>query len=161
MGTTMQLRFPASLLLLGLSLNGWALDTRQVDAQSRLRPSAEQVRLLRQHPGFTTEPFVIMNLLEFRGEVGREIYFGEYAAPALELISAAGGELVWAGAVQQALASGEANEWDYVVLVRWPSRKAFLEVAESPAYAPLAQARERGLARTTMLVMAEPSPPQP
>jgi uncharacterized protein (DUF1330 family) len=153
----------ALLLLLCLSLGGCSLgQPRSQDAQATsLRPSAEQVRLLRQHPGFATQPFVMMNLLKFRGEAARDLYFREYAAPALELIGAGGGELVWAGAVEQAFVSGGTEQWDYLVLVRWPSRKAFLDMLESPAYARLTEPRERGLAETTVLVVAEARPVPP
>lgn len=153
----------ALLVLLGIPLGGGSLGlSRSQDVPAGgLRPSAEQVRLLRQHPGFATQPFVMMNLLKFRSEAGRELYFREYAAPALQLIRAGGGELVWAGAVEQSFVGGGPEQWEYVVLVRWPSRKAFLDMLESPSYAKLTGPRERGLAATTVLVVTEASPAPP
>lgn len=151
----------ALLLLLCLSLGGCSLSQPpSQDARASLGPLAREVRLLRQHPRFATQPFVMMNLLKFRSEAARDLYFREYAAPALELIGAGGGELVWSGAVEQAFIGG-TEQWDYLVLVRWPSRKAFLDMLESPAYARLTEPRERGLAATTMLVVAEARPVPP
>ena len=153
-------RFPLTISLAAvLTLSGctsMSLPPEQID------PSPEQLRHLRQHPGFATEPFVMLNLLQFRDDSGREIYFRDYARPAMSLIGAGGGELIWAGAVHHPFVAGPADNWDSVALVRWPSRRSFLETVGSPAYAKLAEARHRALLRTVMLVVEPPpalSPP--
>jgi uncharacterized protein (TIGR02246 family) len=117
-----------------------------------LVPTPAQVASLRTHPGYATEPFVVTNLLAFNDVRGRQLYFGEYAPRALELIRSHGGEIVWAGEVDEVFAATAWESWDDMILVRWPSRRAFVEAFESSEYASLQSARESGLARTVMLL---------
>ena len=77
-------------------------------------------------------PVVMVNLLRLRN---RDEYL-RYSELTMPLIKARGGTVLWAGD-GEAVAFGDAaqDHWDYVVLVRYPSRAAFLDMMESPEYA--------------------------
>jgi hypothetical protein len=56
-----------------------------------------------------------------------------YSKPIPPLLKGVGGTILWAGDVEGA-AYGDLNakHWEFVVLVRYPSRKAFLKMVTSP-----------------------------
>lgn len=78
------------------------------------------------------EPVVMLNLLRFR-EGGRESYekylamFGRYAAEV-------GAEVLYYGDGDTALVAEPGQDWDAVLLVRYPSRRAFSDMVRNPAY---------------------------
>lgn len=125
------------------------------DSFIRLRPSSVGLESLRRHPQFESEPFVMANLLRFSGSDGRARYFQHYAPRALQLIQEGGGEVVWVGATRQVLVSGTGGHWDQLILVRWPSRRAFLTMLESAEYDELKSVRGDALAETMMLLMSD------
>jgi uncharacterized protein (DUF1330 family) len=94
---------------------------------------------------------VMVNLLRFRERSadgngsGWDAYV-RYSANTSPLIKACGGGILWAGNVEGA-AFGDlgSGRWDYVVLVRYPSRAAFLEMVTSPEYARGNVHRENGV----------------
>ena len=86
-------------------------------------------------------PVVMVNLVRFRKRAadgdgtGWDAYL-QYSAATMPLIKARGGTVLWAGNAEGAAFGDEGtNRWDYVVLVRYPSRRAFLEMMTSPEYA--------------------------
>jgi uncharacterized protein (DUF1330 family) len=87
-------------------------------------------------------PVVMLNLLSFKPEGGRERYeeYGEAVAPLLEKI---GGRIVFVGAPAPALL-GEGS-WDMVVLVHYPTRQAFLEMIGSAEYEAIGHLRTEAL----------------
>lgn len=89
-------------------------------------------------------PVVMLNLLEFNPEGGRERYgeYGEAVAPLLERV---GGRLVFMGAPAPPLLGDGA--WDLVVLVEYPTRQAFLDMTGSPEYQAIAHLRTEALVR--------------
>jgi uncharacterized protein (DUF1330 family) len=97
-------------------------------------------------------PVVMVNMLRLRD---REAY-RRYSELAMPLIKARGGTVLWAGN-GEAVAFGdtEADRWDYVVLVRYPSRAAFLDMVRSPEYAAANLYRERAVARHVILASSE------
>jgi uncharacterized protein (DUF1330 family) len=50
---------------------------------------------------------------------------------------------------------GEVDDWDAVILVEYPSRKAFLEMTSSPKYGDVAKDRTAGLADSRLIAMTE------
>lgn len=94
---------------------------------------------------FATEgpegPVVMLNLLRF-ADGGRARY-AEYLRAAAPFLAAAGGEVVHLGAGATALV-GDA--WDAVLLVRYPSRAAFLGMVSDPAYQAITPLRREALA---------------
>lgn len=89
-------------------------------------------------------PVVMLNLLAFKPDGGRERYeeYGEAVAPSLEKV---GGRIVFMGAPAPALL-GE-DSWDLVVLVEYPTRQAFLDMIGSAEYQAIGHLRTEALAR--------------
>lgn len=75
----------------------------------------------------------MLNLLRFDGDEGRASYarYGEAVVP---LVTEAGGQVVWSGSCGDAVIGPQEGEWDAVLLVRYPSRRAFLDMISSPDY---------------------------
>lgn len=97
-------------------------------------------------------PVVMLNLLAFKPDGGRERYeeYGEAVAPLLEKV---GGRMVFLGAPAPPLL-GE-RPWDLVVLVEYPTRQAFIDMIGSPEYQAI------GRLRTEALVKGELHPMDP
>lgn len=87
-------------------------------------------------------PVVMLNLLAFKPDGGRERYeeYGEAVAPSLEKV---GGRIVFMGAPALALL-GE-DSWDLVVLVEYPTRQAFLDMIGSADYQAIGHLRTEAL----------------
>jgi uncharacterized protein (DUF1330 family) len=49
----------------------------------------------------------------------------------------------------------DADDWDAVILVEYPSRKAFLEMTSSPQYREVSKDRTAGLADSRLVAMTE------
>jgi uncharacterized protein (DUF1330 family) len=90
------------------------------------------------------EPVVMLNLLAFKPEGGRERYeeYGEAVAPLLEKVE---GRIVFMGAPASPLLGD--GSWDLVVLVEYPSRQAFLDMIGSPEYQAIGHLRTEALVR--------------
>lgn len=86
----------------------------------------------------------MLNLLDFVPEGGRERY-AEYGAAVAPLLEKAGARIVFAGDPGPVLL-GEQS-WDMVLLVEYPSRKAFLEMIGSKEYQAIAHLRTEALTR--------------
>ena len=93
-----------------------------------------------EEPGAVT----MLNLLEFVPEGGRERY-AEYGAAVAPLLEKAGARIAFAGEPGPVLL-GERS-WDMVLLVEYPSRRAFLEMIGSEAYQEIAHLRTEALSR--------------
>jgi uncharacterized protein (DUF1330 family) len=74
----------------------------------------------------------------------------------MPLIKARGGTVLWAGN-GEAVAFGDpsADRWDYIVLVRYPSRAAFVDMVGSPDYAQANPERERAVQRHVIVAACE------
>jgi uncharacterized protein (DUF1330 family) len=106
-------------------------------------------------------PVVMLNLMRFRAESldgngsGWDAYL-RYSALAIKLIKARGGTITWTGTAEAvALGAREDNRWDYVALVRYPSRAAFIDMMTSPEYAQANVERENGCAAHTIIAVHE------
>jgi uncharacterized protein (DUF1330 family) len=89
-------------------------------------------------------PVVMLNLLAFEPDGGRERY-EEYGAAVAPLLERAGGRIVFLGAPAPALLGEES--WDLVILVEYPTRQAFLEMVASPEYLAIGHLRTEALAK--------------
>ena len=106
-------------------------------------------------------PVTMLNLMRFRERSldgngsGWDAYL-RYSALAIRTIKAVGGTIVWTGTAETvALGVAETNRWDYVALVRYPSRAAFIAMMTSPDYARAKVERENGCAAHTILAIRE------
>ena len=96
-------------------------------------------------------PVVMVNLVRLRersadGDGSGWDAYVRYSQGVSPLLKARGATILWAGSAET-LAFGDLGEghWDYVVLVRYPSRAAFLEMVASAEYARANIHRENGL----------------
>ncbi|HEU5251899.1 MAG TPA: DUF1330 domain-containing protein [Solirubrobacterales bacterium] len=89
-------------------------------------------------------PVTMLNLLAFKPDGGRERY-AEYGAAVLPLLEQAGGRLVFQGEAAPAVLGGDS--WDLVLLVEYPTRRAFLEMIQSPEYQAIAHLRTEALTK--------------
>lgn len=89
-------------------------------------------------------PLVMLNLLAFRPDGGRERY-GEYGAAVAPLLERAGGRVAYAGDSAPPLLGGD--RWDMVLLVEYPTRRSFLDMIGSSEYQAIAHLRTEALVR--------------
>ncbi len=94
---------------------------------------------------------VMVNLVRFRehsldGKGSGWDAYSRYSKGDMPLLKKVGGTIIWAGHIEgAALGDLTAGEWDWVVLVHYPSRAAFLEMMTSPEYAEINVDRENGV----------------
>lgn len=79
------------------------------------------------------QPIVMLNLLRFRPDGGRDRY-AEYLAVAGPVVARYGAEIVYVGDGLPALSAEHGQAWDAVALVRYPTRRAFADMTEDPDY---------------------------
>lgn len=106
-------------------------------------------------------PVVMLNLMRFRERSldgngsGWDAYL-RYSALTIKLIKARGGTIIWTGDAEAvALGVPDLHRWDYVALVRYPSRAAFLDMMNAPEYATANLERENGCADHTIIAVNE------
>jgi uncharacterized protein (DUF1330 family) len=93
------------------------------------------------------EPFVMLNLLKFKKEGGREAYF-RYIKESGPFVEGVGVKVLYFGKAKELLNGIET--WDIVMLVQYPSRKAFLKMADNPDYLKVHESREEALERAVL-----------
>lgn len=111
-------------------------------------------------------PIVMINLLRYREEAaypggfdaepcsGREAY-QRYGAEAVKRVAAVGGRMLWMGAARFTVIGPDDERWDDAVLVEYPSKKAFLEMAMNREYQAIAVHRTAAL-EDSRLICTEP-----
>jgi len=101
------------------------------------------------------DPVVMVNLLKFAGPDGAA-HYQRYVAGVQPCLEAVGGSLVYAGDVAQTVVGEDDSiQWDALVVVRYPSRAAFLTMISSPEYAEVHHHRTAAL-ETTELIATNP-----
>lgn len=99
-------------------------------------------------------PPTMLNLLRF-SDGGRHLY-EEYAERIQPILRDYDADTVFAGDCSTTLvAPADYSDWDSVLLVRYPSRQAFLEMVSDPVYGEIADLRSRGLQDTILQVSRE------
>jgi len=121
---------------------------------SPIVPNCDQLQELAQCP--EQGPVVMVNLLKFKvraeggGGSGADAY-ARYGGAVVKMIETHGGRLLWAGRGDQILIGDPAEDWDAVLLVWYPSRRAFVDMVTTPAYQEAHAHREGGLERTVVI----------
>lgn len=93
-------------------------------------------------------PVVMLNLLRYSDDGS---LYGEYSRRVLPILARFGAEVVYSGGCSTLVIAGDpGGEWDAVLLVRYPSRSAFLEMIADPEYLEAAKLREEGLADSVL-----------
>jgi len=118
--------------------------------------------------GEPDEAVVMLNLLRYRdhaeaghgvdGLTGEQAYrrYGEAFA---ELRPRFGGEPIWMGRALHAVIGPE--QWDVVILVRYPRRRDFVAMMNDADYAAIAPMREAALADSRLIEMTQLLPRVP
>ena len=111
------------------------IDERAVDA------------MLAEDPG---GPVVMLNLLRFRPDGGRESYrrYAEALGPAIN--ARYGVQVQYLGDGGRALVAEDGQAWDMVLLVRYPSRQAFADMIHDPEYRAAARFRSEALVESVL-----------
>lgn len=87
-------------------------------------------------------PVVMLNLLSFKPDGGRERY-EEYGAAVAPLLERIGGRIAFVGELAAPLLGDES--WDLAALVEYPTRQAFLDMIGSAEYQAVGHLRTEAL----------------
>jgi uncharacterized protein (DUF1330 family) len=116
------------------------LDTMSVD------PTGQDLkRLLAEHP---EGEIVMLNLLRFKDE-GRPGY-ERYAREIVPHLDQVGAEVVYVGDAGTTLVAPDGHDWDAVLLVRYPSAKAFSAMVADPDYQRITHLRTDALSAAVL-----------
>jgi uncharacterized protein (DUF1330 family) len=109
-----------------------------------------------QHDG----PVIMINLLRFKeradgidatdGISGAEAY-ARYGAGVQQFLEAVGGRVVLTSVATESVIGPYDGEWDMVIAVEYPSRRAFLEMISNPAYLEIHAHRAAALADSRLI----------
>ena len=112
---------------------------------SSLLPSPEAVQKFMNNAD--KGPVVMLNLLKFKADGGEEAY-GKYADGVGKIVASYGGKVIYVGRAAELMVGSE--EWDAVALVQYPTRKALMDMFNSPEYQAIHHYRDEGLERTVL-----------
>ena len=107
---------------------------------------ADLKRYLAEDPG---GPVVMLNLLRFRPDDGRERY-AEYVEHFNRTAKPYGARTVYAGDGSTALVAEDGQAWDAVLLVEYPSRQAFADMVRDQEYQQGTQLRTQALTEAVL-----------
>ncbi len=96
-------------------------------------------------------PVVMINLMQFRADGGRESYlrYTREVAPHLRRVGAA---VRYAGALPSVvIGDGEKPWWDAIIVVEYPSPAAFLDMVSNEEYLKVHEHRAAGLDRGDLI----------
>jgi uncharacterized protein (DUF1330 family) len=116
-------------------------------------PTGKQIEELKNSAD--DKPVVMVNLLKFKkttetGEQGRKAY-DRYGRNTMPILKEIGARVLYLGSVKQVFIGGEYDYWDQVLLVEYPSRKAFLQMIARPDYMQIHKDREMALENSALL----------
>ena len=121
--------------------------------ENSLTPNDKQMKEFTE--GDINTPIYMVNLLKFKKKAvyedgrktnlsGEEAY-AIYGMEVIEHLKKVGGEPIFSGVVSR-LMLGEVDElWDWIAVVKYPSRKAMLEMILNPDYLESEKHRSAGL----------------
>jgi uncharacterized protein (DUF1330 family) len=127
-------------------------------------PTREQIKALLDSDLET--PVVMLNLLKFAERAdrdgsdgsgassGRESY-ARYGDRVRSMLEQTGARVLFQGRADSVVIGGDADDWDAVILVEYPSRAAFIEMTSSPKYQEVSKDRTAGLADSRLIAMTE------
>ena len=116
---------------------------------SALEPTHEQMAVLADRPA--DAPVVMVNLLKFRADGGRESY-ERYAQEVVPHLQRVGGTVRYAGsAPAQIIGEDEKPWWDAILVVEYPSTAAFIDMVTNEEYLKIHEYRADGLDRGDLI----------
>jgi uncharacterized protein (DUF1330 family) len=127
-----------------------------------IAPTKDQIQALLDSD--LDKPVVMLNLLKFAersgsengdaGGSGRDSY-ARYGDRVRSMLENVGGRILWQGRGDSVVIGGDSDDWDAVILVEYPSRRAFMEMTSSPKYQDVSKDRTAGLADSRLIAMTE------
>jgi uncharacterized protein (DUF1330 family) len=126
-----------------------------------IKPTREQVMELANSE--LSGPVVMLNLLKFAQTAGGGAPEGtgadsykRYGEELRSILERTGARLLWQGRADSVvIGDDEADGWDAVLLVEYPSRKAFIEMTSSKEYEGVGKHRTNALADSRLIAMTE------
>lgn len=115
---------------------------------SPIQSNIEEFKKMSKNPN--QGPFTMLNLLKFNKEGGAESY-AKYLEQAHKVVKNLGGRRIFMGRPNELLNGHE--DWDLALLVEYPSREAFLKMANDPEYLKIHELRKEGLERAVLYAM--------
>lgn len=107
---------------------------------------ADLKRYLQEDPG---GPVVMLNLLRW-ADGGRESYDRYAESLRTTFLPRYGGEVLYAGEGSTPLVAEAGQDWDAVLLVRYPSREAFSRMVADPEYQEVTGLRTQALTEAVL-----------
>jgi uncharacterized protein (DUF1330 family) len=101
---------------------------------------ADLKRFLAEDPG---GPVVMLNLLRLKAD-GHPSY-ERYAHEIRPFLDEVGARVLYVGDCSTALVAPEGHDWDIVLVVEYPSRRAFSAMVANPAYQEITHLRTAAL----------------
>jgi uncharacterized protein (DUF1330 family) len=127
-----------------------------------LKPTGAQIKALVNSD--LEGPVVMLNLLKYAeratgdaaasGMTGAESY-AKYGEEVRTHLAAVGAKLLWRGRVDSVVIGNDADAWDEVLLVEYPSRRAFLQMTGQSEYEKTAEHRTNALTDSRLIAMTE------
>jgi uncharacterized protein (DUF1330 family) len=131
-----------------------------------IHPDDDQ--LSRMGDGDPDEPVVMLNLVRYAGRAdtgagvdgltGEEAY-RRYGQAFAQLHDRFGGEPVWLGSAGNTIIGASDEQWDIVILVRYPTRRQFVEMLADPEYRAIAPMRAAALEDSRLIECSQIIPP--
>ena len=121
--------------------------------ENALAPSDKQMKEFSE--GDINTPIYMVNLLKFKKKAvyedgrktnlsGEEAY-AIYGMEVMEHLKKVGGEPIFSGVVSRLMLGEVEQLWDWIAVVKYPSRKAMLEMILNPDYLESEKHRSAGL----------------
>lgn len=109
-------------------------------------------------------PVVMLNLLRFREQAsyaddsapcsGRDAY-AIYSKNAFQHLQNIGAEVIWWGDAKASIIAPEGEQWDEVLMVRYPSIQKFVEMVTNPDYQAFTKHRTAALQDARLIANVE------
>jgi len=115
-----------------------------------IKINQDQFREMIKNPN--DKPVVMLNLLKFKKEGGRKSY-SRYIKEANRFVEEVGGKLLLLSKPKELLNGRE--KWDLLMLVKYPSRKAFLQMVNNSEYLKIHSFREEALVSAVLYATDE------
>jgi uncharacterized protein (DUF1330 family) len=127
-----------------------------------LQPTGEQIKALVNSA--LEGPVVMLNLLRYAdratGDAAASAITGaqsyeKYAEEVQSHLAKVGARLLWRGRADSVVIGTDADDWDEVLLVEYPSRKAFLQMVSQKDYEKTSEHRTNALVDSRLIAMTE------
>jgi uncharacterized protein (DUF1330 family) len=115
-----------------------------------LQSNADQFKQLNANP--SEAPVTMLNLLKFKKDGGRQNYL-RYVKESGPFIESVGAKVTYLAKTAELLNGSET--WDLVMLVTYPSRKAFIKMTNDPEYLKVHEYREAAVERAVLYATDE------